>query len=127
MKKLDLVLLVDDDEISNFVTEKYINKSELVKNLEIKVNGQEAANYLDECAGPFPDLVLLDINMPLMNGVELLDHYEKAGVMGKTKFAILTTSTHNVDRDTAMKYKDVIGYIEKPLTNDKLATVVGNL
>ena len=127
MKKLDLVLLVDDDEISNFVTEKYINKSELVKKLEIKVNGQEAANYLDECTGTFPDLVLLDINMPLMNGFELLDHYEKAGFMGKTKFAILTTSTHNVDRDTAMRFKDVIGYIEKPLSNDKLANIVGNL
>ena len=82
MKKLNLVLLVDDDEISNFVTEKHIDRSNLVDHLEIKTNGQEAAEYLSNCKNTYPDLVLLDINMPLMSGFELLDHYQQSSYSG---------------------------------------------
>jgi CheY-like chemotaxis protein len=127
VKKLNLVLLVDDDEISNFVTEKHIDRSNLVDHLEIKTNGQEAAEYLSNCKNTYPDLVLLDINMPLMSGFELLDHYQQSSYSGKTKFAILTTSTHQMDKDTALKFKDVIGYIEKPLNVKKLEVILRKL
>lgn len=127
MNKLELILLVDDDEISNFVTEKQIDRSNLVDQLEIRINGQEAADYLNSCKDTFPDLVLLDINMPLMNGFELLEYYEKSSYSGKTKFAILTTSTHQIDKDAALKFKDVVGYIEKPLDTSKLERILEEL
>lgn len=127
MNKINLVLLVDDDEISNFVTKKHIDKSNLVDHLEIRINGQEAADYLNNCKDTYPDLVLLDINMPLMNGFELLEYYEQSNYSGKTKFAILTTSTHQIDKEAALKFKDVVGYIEKPLNVNKLEQVIHKL
>lgn len=127
MNNLSLVLLVDDDDISNFITKKQLGNLKVIKELIIKLNGKQAADYLDTCTEKFPDLVLLDINMPIMNGFELLDYYESTSYSGKTKFAILSTSTHKKDKDAALNYKDVIGYIEKPLTTEKMEDLFNSM
>ena len=118
---------MDDDEISNYVTEKQIMLSGKVKKLAVKLNGQEAANYLLENVDGYPDLVLLDINMPIMNGFELLDLCKSSGLEGKIKFVMFTTSTHQNDKISAMKYDDVIDYIEKPITDSKLDKILKKL
>lgn len=127
MDRIKRILLVDDDEVSNFVSKISIDKSNLVDEVIVKMNGREAAQYFEECEDIYPELVLLDINMPLMNGFELLDLYINSRYSGKTKFAMLSTSTHQKDRTKAKEYKDVIAYVEKPLSPDIIKNLVGKL
>lgn len=127
MEKIEHILLVDDDEVNNFITKKNLLHSLQVEKIEIKLNGREAADYLDNCGDDFPSLVLLDINMPLMNGFELLDYYMNTDYSGKVKFAMLSTSNHESDMEKAKTYKDVISYIVKPLNPEKIKELISIL
>ena len=120
------ILLVDDDEISNYITSRHIEESGHCKNLEVITNGVTAFEYL-KLQEVFPDLILLDINMPLMNGLEFLDNCMKEGYEGRSKFIILSTSIHPDDKVAALKYSDVIDYVEKPLSTDKLRSIVNQM
>ena len=82
-------------------------------------NGKEAIDFFATTVDP-PELVLLDINMPLINGFEFLDYYNTKGWNGRTKFAVYSTSSRDEDKEKSMKYNHVIDYIEKPLTADGL-------
>jgi len=127
MDKFKHILLVDDDKVSNFITERFLQDSDLVDNLEIVLNGQEALSYFDHCTNAFPDLVLLDINMPLMNGIEFLEFFDKSSFHGNSKIAILTTSNMEEDKSSTMKFSNVIAYVEKPLSLENLSEVLKKL
>ena len=62
-----------------------------------------------------------------MNGFEVLDYCEEKGYSGKTRFIILSTSTHKKDKDTSAKYSDVVGYIEKPISEEKIISIIENI
>ena len=86
------ILIVDDDEVSNFITERTIQIN-LGSRVKTVTNGQEAIKYLED--HDHPDLVLLDLNMPLMNGVQFLEYLEINGIELKSSIVILTTSGRN--------------------------------
>jgi len=124
--KLNLVLLVDDDAVSNFITEKYLRNSEFVDKLEVMINGKQAADFFIDCPS-YPDLILLDINMPLMNGFEFLEFLKQKGFSAKSKVAILTSSIRKEDKENALKFDNVIGYIEKPISKEKIKDLLENI
>lgn len=127
MKKLGLVLIVDDDEISNYVTTVTIQH--ISENTEIKtaLNGTEAIEYFMKNSQNVPEVIFLDINMPLMNGFEFLDWYENSEFKGSTKICMLTTSVSKEDKEKAGRYADVVEYIEKPLKYDSINELIGKL
>ena len=117
MKKAFNILLVDDSKTTNFYNKKIITSFDCVKEIYEAYNGLEALNLLKEKKIKL-DLILLDINMPIMDGFEFLKEYEKLSLNIRTsiEIAILTTSTWTRDREKAEHNKHLIsGYFEKPL------------
>ena len=125
-KKLNCVLLVDDNESDNFLHKRVLEKSGITDRIEIAMNGKEALDLLitkGKCGQPEssycqPELILLDINMPVMDGWEFLEEYQKLeeSQKGKIVFIMLTTSSNLVDMARAdMMFKSIY-FQYKPLT-----------
>ena len=114
------VLLVEDDETANFIS-KTVLKSLGVVDVDEVLNGKDACDYLEKDC---PDVVFLDIKMPVMDGWEFLDEKEEMELCKDIKVAILTSSLHPEDKKRAENYHCVIAYLEKPLTKEKVQTVL---
>jgi len=123
-RSLNHVLIVDDDETSCFISQKLFELYFHISELKIVRNGRKAIDYLIEHSTGYPDIIILDINMPIMNGFEFLDYYHHHGMHGTSKIAMYTSSKLCNDRDRALLYPDVIAYLEKPLTVEKLNTLI---
>jgi CheY-like chemotaxis protein len=126
-KKHNLVVVIDDDDINNFLCEKVIKSSNVSEKMRSYLNGRVAMDDIKEAiAGnrpeDIPSVVFLDINMPVMNGWEFLNELEplvkKHGL--HTRVAILSSSVFQKDKERADKYQVVVDYISKPLS---IATV----
>jgi CheY-like chemotaxis protein len=120
------VLLVDDDEINNFISIKLIKKALLNTEIMACLNGKFAIDQLFEIQrkdpSKLPDYILLDINMPIMNGWEFLDEYKRLNIdpSGKTKIYIISSSVFSNDINKARSYPLVKDFISKPLNVDKI-------
>jgi CheY-like chemotaxis protein len=120
------VLLVDDDEINNFISIKLIKKALLNTEIMACLNGKFAIDQLYEIQrkdpSKLPDYILLDINMPIMNGWEFLDEYKRLNIdpSGKTKIYIISSSVFSNDINKARSYPLVKDFISKPLNVDKI-------
>jgi two-component system nitrate/nitrite response regulator NarL len=116
------ILLVDDEHISNFINKKLIEHIDASINTTAFNDPEEAFDQLDYLK---PDLVFLDINMPVMNGWDFLDRMITEQV--DYKVIILTSSVNSIDHRRAMKYMNVIGYIEKPATITNITPYISQL
>ena len=120
------VLLVDDDEINNFISIKLIKKALLNSEIKACLNGKIAIDQLYEIqskdSGMMPDYILLDINMPIMNGWEFLDEYKRLNIDpgGKCKIYIISSSVFSNDINKSRSYPLVIDFVSKPLNIDKV-------
>ncbi|MBI35917.1 MAG: response regulator [Flavobacteriales bacterium] len=117
------VLVVDDDKICNFLTVNALKKAGVNGKIDVVVNGLEALKKLREYQS-FPDLILLDINMPIMDGMEFLKKYKSEGFEGRTKIAIYTSSIREIDKTEAFLYNDVFEFINKPISHQKLVNII---
>lgn len=102
-----------------------LEKAKIVHNLSVARNGEEALELLSKANGEnrqFPDVVLIDINMPKMNGIELLENIRSNEAWKHLKCFIITTSDHKADR-LASKALQVSGYIIKPLKLNSPSTM----
>src|ERR1700754_5295253 len=106
------ILLVEDDEVDVMDVKRSLEKLNIIHNLTLARNGEEAVQILSK--KPLPDSALIDINMSKMNGLELLEIIRKNPAWKQLKCFMLTTSDHKTDRQTA-KDLEVSGYIIKPL------------
>ena len=120
------VLLVDDDEINNFISIKLIKKALLNTEIMACLNGKFAIDQLVDIQrndpAKMPDYILLDINMPIMNGWEFLDENKRLNIdpTGKTKIFIISSSVFSNDINKARSYPLVKDFISKPLNVDKI-------
>ena len=120
------ILLIDDDEINNFISIKLIKKA--IENTSISscLNGRFAIEELVEIQkkdpAKLPDFILLDINMPIMNGWEFLDEYKRLNIdpAGKSKIFIISSSVFSNDISKARSYPLVKNFVSKPLSVEKI-------
>lgn len=131
MNKLNCILLVDDDDTTNFYNEFLIKKMGVAENIRVTKNGLEAIDYLKQVNGESdeflkPDLIFLDINMPLMNGFQFLEAYEALAPENKGEMLIvmLTSSSHPQDVEMAKGRDAVKDYVTKPLMEDTIAQII---
>ena len=118
MGKIKRILLVDDDSLSNLYTKFIFGRYNKALEINTCSNGQEAINYLQN-AGPPPDLIILDINMPLVNGFEFLD-WLSLSPFQETCVVMFSTSDMEEDIRLSLQYKQVVEYIEKPFDLKKV-------
>ena len=122
-RKLNCTLLVDDDNVSVFLSEKFIRSLNITNEIKIAPNGEAALQYIKECSSqniPYPELILLDISMPVMDAFDFLAQYQKTyNGRPNTAIAILTTSSNPKDIDRLSKL-GIAEYINKPLTHEKI-------
>ncbi len=125
------ILLIDDDPDDNFLHQIVIRDSGLCEQIRVAENGLLALNYLTGVHHPDyirPDIILLDINMPGMNGFEFLGEYDKLPKEQKANVVLmmLTTSLNPDDHKRAMSYGIVDSFKSKPLTRKLLEDVVNS-
>jgi CheY-like chemotaxis protein len=119
------ILLVEDDEVDVMDIGRSLEKAKIVHNITVARNGEEALWLLTKASkddGQFPDIVLIDLNMPKMNGIELLENIRGNEDWKHLKCFIITTSDHKADR-LAAKDLQVSGYIIKPLKLNSPSTM----
>ncbi|MBC7949103.1 MAG: response regulator [Chitinophagaceae bacterium] len=129
--KLNCVLVIDDDEPTNFFTQMILEESGCTENIRVLQSGQEALDYLPKSESekgntdyPCPDLIFLDINMPAMDGWEFLEEYRKLNVSRKIIVVMLTTSLFPEDKLRATAIPEISGFENKPLTPEKITAVM---
>lgn len=113
------MILVDDDAVVLFLHKMLLERSSLPSPSGVFKNGKEALDFISRKKSfTIPCLVLLDINMPIMNGWEFLEAVQKEQFQDKIYVAMVTSSINSHDANNALKYPQVIEYIEKPLRKE---------
>lgn len=128
-KKLNRVLLVDDDDDANHIQERLIKKHGFAENIDKVWNGIEALEYLNKCIEgqqPLPEIIFLDLNMPKMDGWAFLDKYNLLSneVKRKIELIILTSSINPDDAERARRTPEVKGYKNKFLDKQQLEEIL---
>ncbi|MBX7241694.1 MAG: response regulator [Bacteroidia bacterium] len=115
------VMLVDDNEIDNIINEKIIESNKFSEEILVFQSGQEALDFLkanEQKPDLLPEIIFLDINMPIMDGFQFLEVFEKYGdqLKNKCRIIMLSSSISPKDIDRAASSIYVKKYLNKPLT-----------
>jgi CheY-like chemotaxis protein len=128
MQKVERLLLVDDDHVSNMLTELVLKDMERFTSFQVAVNGQEALDYLEITArldpAAFPQLILLDLNMPVMDGFEFLEQVTGMRLPAIPPIIVLSSSRDATDLSRAAQFP-ILGYLNKPIQPEMLLPLIG--
>jgi len=132
MNPIRTLTLIDDDDIFVFLTKKAIEQTKLVDLIKVFENGLDALNFLKENkhnVDDLPEIILLDLSMPIMNGWQFLEEYTKLHpTIGKNiTIYICSSSISHDDITRAKAINEVSDYIIKPITKDKLIDLIKKL
>jgi len=116
------IILIDDDEINNFINRKLLTRYDPELDISEFIVAREALAHLKNGTRHLPDIILLDINMPEMNGWEFIMEFSKLNL--SSKVVMLTSSIDERDEEKALTFPEIKGYFTKPLDNDKIQEIL---
>ncbi|MEO1654285.1 MAG: response regulator, partial [Bacteroidota bacterium] len=127
--KLNLIVMIDDDNLQNLINQKIISRLACAQETKVFQHATDALDYFRSALQgdlTLPELVLLDINMPKMNGWEFLDIFKNIQQESDYHPVIfmLTSSLHPQDLDTAKTYSGVKEFVNKPLTIESFSALI---
>ncbi|OUJ72170.1 response regulator [Hymenobacter crusticola] len=129
MSALASVLLVDDDPTTNFLNKLLLQRMGVTEQVLIAENGEQALRTLAQTChntdSTCPRLILLDMNMPVLNGLAFLEAYVQMPLAQQSAIVIvmLTTSLHPIDLARAQELP-IAGFLNKPLTKEKVTDLL---
>jgi CheY-like chemotaxis protein len=131
---LQTILLVDDDETTNFLHRRLLSRLNVAKKITVATNGEEALQFLqNNCQPPFdnqncPMLIFLDIKMPVMDGFEFLEEYENLApaLNPEIRIVMLSSSGNPVDLERLKSFSREYKYYFKPLSSDIIKEVMAD-
>ena len=126
-----VIWVIDDDAIYQIIVNKIIQRSEMFSAISTFKNGKDAFDTLQnslENNELLPDIILLDINMPIMDGWEFMEEMAliKSKINKKINIYIVSSSIAIEDKNKTKTYPDILGYLSKPITTDDLIVVATN-
>lgn len=130
-KKYRAVMLIDDNEIDNLINQKMIEAAAITENIYTHTGAKSAIEFLknmekmDVAEKVLPDVIFLDIDMPLMDGFQFLDEFESLSPLTRKKCRIvmLTSSINPQDFNRSKKYNNVKLYLNKPLSHESILKI----
>ena len=131
--KVGTVMLIDDNEIDNLINQKMLESVDLCETILVHTGAKSALEFLsniekisskgaDDC---IPDIIFLDLDMPLMDGFQFLEEYEKLSdkTKQKSKIFMLTSSINPQDLNRSKKSKYITKYLNKPLSGETMEKI----
>ena len=123
MLKMKSLLLVEDDSIDAMTIKRAVDHTGEIEQIIHCVNGEDGLAYLRDEGNEMPFLIMLDLNMPRMNGLEFLEAVKNDHELCRIPVVVLTTSTNSCDIDGTFSHS-VAGYMVKPIDYDKLVNII---
>lgn len=129
MAEIKKALIIDDDEVNNFICVRQLRAASFAEEAEFLLSGQEALDKLksdaENAPENLPDIIFLDINMPMMSAWEFLQEYDPLSTkfVKEVKLFILSSSVYRKDQLRALDHDVVVDYLYKPLTKELLNKV----
>lgn len=124
------VLLIDDNHVDNFINEQMLGAGTFSGKIQVEINGRSALNFLHTQlnketgeAPVCPEYIFVDLNMPVMNGIEFIREFQKIAhtALGKSRIVVLTSSIHHADKIAVQEIDSSILFLNKPLTLEMLS------
>ncbi len=123
MLKKKSLLLIEDDTVDAMAIKRAIDHTGEIDEMIHVVNGEEGLAYLRDEENETPFLIMLDLNMPRMNGLEFLEAVKEDQTLCRIPVVVLTTSTKTCDIDGTFSHS-VAGYMVKPIDYEKLVQII---
>lgn len=128
MKKVNRILLIDDNKTTAYINQREINKLNITSQIQVAENGSTALRFLrQDCENGIdcPELILLDHKMPVMDGFQFFQEFSKLELLGKKAVIIMLTTSMQQEISTVAKSIGLAEVISKPLTQEKLKSIWG--
>jgi CheY-like chemotaxis protein len=132
MQKNYKICIIDDDEVYKFFMKRVLKIKKLAEDVISFPDGEEAYNFINknkEHPEKLPDLIFLDINMPIMDGFQFMAEYVKiqAAIEKKITIYMITSSIDPIDLEHSKKYPEISNFITKPIKADVLKRIINSL
>jgi len=120
------ILLVEDDEVDIMTIKRALKEIHVTNPLVSRENGEQALAYLQDAANERPCIILLDLNMPVMNGIEFLQVVKSDDQLKRFPVIVLTTSEEQQDKVNSFNFS-VAGYMAKPVDYRQFVEVMRSI
>ncbi|MFZ4797275.1 MAG: response regulator [Bacteroidia bacterium] len=127
MNKIEHICIINDDDVFSFIVKKSILKLSICNQITTFVNGEDAINSFKNHLNSLPDIILLDINMPVMDGWSFLNEFEELNIEKNISIYLISAHISEEDNIKAKNNIYITGVLEDPTDTNTLLTITGNV
>jgi len=124
-------IVIDDSKLDCFIAEKVIRNTGKCESVQSFLQAKEALEYIkkDIAEKPYPNIVLVDIQMPVMNGFQFVEEFEKlpAEITNKYRLYVISSSINDVDLSKVHTYRSITEFLNKPITSNNLSLLLAKV